>query len=80
MTSNQLPDQSDARRAEIARAATRPLKGLTDAELHAIDTLSHHASILAPNLADPVNGLAMLAVHELADREMRATLDERHHS
>lgn len=67
-------EQDAERRAGMARAATRPLTALTDEELHAIDTLSHHASILAPHLADPINALAMLAVSELADRELRETL------
>lgn len=65
-----------ARENSIAsRAATRPLKTLTDEELAALDEIGHHINFLTETIREPISSLSDLAMRELADRDHKAHLE-----
>jgi hypothetical protein len=56
---------------------TRPLRGLADDELMALQRLAEGADLMAPAIAGPMRELGMLATREVAERCVWADLERR---
>jgi len=53
----------------------RPLRQLTELELHVLDQLSRLSNVLRTDYADVISDLGALAAYEDGERQLRSELD-----